>query len=330
MEKIYFYRFIFYNLICTFAPLKKNTQISTVLNAAKNTLSIKSIFLDFKEITKAGLAISVLFSSIAGYLLGVDSDHPFQWSVLAVLAVGGYCMVGASNAFNQVIEKDIDSLMDRTKNRPVPSGRMSPKVALLVASLLTILGIALLYTINAKSAMFAAISIFLYTSIYTPLKTVTSLSVFVGAFPGAIPFMLGWVAATGEFGIEAGTLFLIQFFWQFPHFWSIGWFLYEDYEKAGIFMLPTGKKDNGTALQIILYTIWLIIASLLPVLGFTGQLFISPIAAVLVFLLGIWMLFYAVKLYKLRTAKAARTLMLVSVSYISLLQIVFIVDKFLR
>ncbi len=300
------------------------------MNAAKNTLSIKSIFLDFKEITKAGLAISVLFSSIAGYLLGVDSEHPFKWSVLAVLAVGGYCMVGASNAFNQVIEKDIDSLMDRTKNRPVPSGRMSPKVALLVASLLTILGIALLYTINAKSAMFAAISIFLYTSVYTPLKTVTSLSVFVGAFPGAIPFMLGWVAATGEFGIEAGTLFLIQFFWQFPHFWSIGWFLYEDYEKAGIFMLPTGKKDKGTALQIILYTIWLIIASLLPVLGFTGQLFISPIAAVLVFLLGVWMLYYAVRLYKLRTAKAARTLMLVSVSYISLLQIVFIIDKFLR
>lgn len=330
MKKIYFYRLIFYNLICTFAPLKKNTQNTTVLNAAKNTLSIKSIFLDFKEITKAGLAISVLFSSIAGYLLGVDSDHPFKWSVLAVLAIGGYCMVGASNAFNQVIEKDIDSLMDRTKNRPVPSGRMSPKVALLVASLLTIVGISLLYTINAKSAMFAAISIFLYTSVYTPLKTVTSLSVFVGAFPGAIPFMLGWVAATGEFGIEAGTLFLIQFFWQFPHFWAIGWFLYEDYEKAGIFMLPTGKKDKGTALQIILYTIWLIIASLLPVLGFTGQLFISPIAAVLVFLLGVWMLFYAVRLYKLRTAKAARTLMLVSVSYISLLQIVFIVDKFLR
>ncbi|GGE97842.1 heme o synthase [Flavobacterium limi] len=300
------------------------------MNAAKNTISLKSIFLDFKEITKAGLAISVLFSSIAGYLLGVNSDNPFQWSVLAVLMIGGYCMVGASNAFNQVIEKDIDSLMDRTKNRPVPSGRMSPKAALLVASLLTITGIVLLYTINAKSAMFAAVSIFLYTSVYTPLKTVTSLSVFVGAFPGAIPFMLGWVAATGEFGIEAGTLFLIQFFWQFPHFWAIGWFLYEDYEKAGIFMLPTGKKDKGTALQVILYTVWLIIASLLPVFGYTGQLLISPIAAVLVFLLGLWMLFYAVRLYQLRTAKSARTLMLVSVSYISLLQIVYIVDKFLR
>lgn len=300
------------------------------MSATKNTISLKSIFLDFKEITKAGLAISVLFSSIAGYLLGVNADHPFSWSVLAVLSIGGYCMVGASNAFNQVIEKDIDSLMDRTKNRPVPSGRMSSRMALALAILLTVIGISLLYTINAKSAMFAAISIFLYTSLYTPLKTVTSLSVFVGAFPGAIPFMLGWVAATGDFGIEAGTLFLIQFFWQFPHFWAIGWFLYEDYEKAGIFMLPTGKKDKGTAMQIMLYTIWLIIASLLPVLGYTGQLFLTPIAAVLVFLLGLWMLFYAVRLYQLQTAKAARTLMLVSVSYISLLQIVYIVDKFLR
>ena len=120
------------------------------MNATQNTLSLKSIFLDFKEITKAGLAISVLFSSIAGYLLGVNDEHPFQWSVLAVLSIGGYCMVGASNAFNQVIEKDIDALMDRTKNRPVPSGRMSPKTALFVASLLTIIGVALLYTINAK------------------------------------------------------------------------------------------------------------------------------------------------------------------------------------
>ena len=300
------------------------------MNTTQNTLTLKSVFLDFKEITKAGLAISVLFSSIAGYFLGVNEQNPFQWSVLLMLIVGGYCMVGASNAYNQVIEKDIDALLDRTKNRPVPSGRMSPRGALVVASLLTIVGISLLYMINPKSAMFGAISIFLYTSVYTPLKTVTSLSVFVGAFPGAIPFMLGWVAATGDFGIEAGTLFLIQFFWQFPHFWAIGWFLYEDYEKAGIFMLPTGKKDQGTALQIILYSVWLIVASLLPALGYTGRFYITPVAAVLVFLLGLWMLFYAVKLYKIKTAKAARTLMLVSVSYITLLQLVYIIDKFLR
>lgn len=295
-----------------------------------STISIKSIYIDFKAITKAGLAISVVFSSIAGFVLGTTDFDFFSWFVLLKLAVGGYCMVGASNAFNQVIEKDLDALMDRTKNRPIPAGKMSLSVAMIIASLLTIVGIFLLYTINPRTAMFGAISIFLYTSVYTPLKTVTSLAVFVGAFPGAIPFMLGWVAATGNFGIEAGTLFLIQFFWQFPHFWAIGWFLYEDYEKAGFFMLPTGKKDNGTALQIILYTIWLIIASLLPVLGYTGQLYITRIAGVVVFLLGIWMLYYAVRLYKLRTAKAARTLMLVSVSYITLLQLVYIFDKFLR
>lgn len=263
-------------------------------------------------------------------MLGINDLHSLNWMILFKLAIGGYCMVGASNAFNQVIEKDLDALMDRTKNRPVPSGRMSKGSALLVASFLTVIGLVLLYTINPKTAMFGAISIFLYTSVYTPLKTMTSLSVFVGAFPGAIPFMLGWVAATGEFGIEAGTLFLIQFFWQFPHFWAIGWFLYEDYEKAGFFMLPTGKKDKGTALQVILYTIWLILASLLPVLGFTGRLYITPVAAVVVLILGLWMLFYAFRLYKLRTAKAARTLMLVSVLYITLLQLVYIIDKFLR
>jgi protoheme IX farnesyltransferase len=300
------------------------------LSSTPHSISIKSIYIDFKAITKAGLAISVVFSSIAGFLLGVPDFHSLHWIVLVKLAIGGYCMVGASNAYNQVIEKDLDALMDRTKNRPVASGRMAPNVALVVASILTLIGIALLYTINPKTAMFGAISIFLYTSIYTPLKTLTPLSVFVGAIPGAIPFMLGWVAATGNFGIEAGTLFLIQFFWQFPHFWAIGWFLFEDYEKAGFFMLPTGKKDNGTALQILLYTVWLIVASLLPSLGYTGQLFISPVAAVLVFLLGLWMLFYAVKLYKLRTAKAARTLMLVSVSYITLLQFIYIFDKILR
>jgi len=165
---------------------------------------------------------------------------------------------------------------------------------------------------------------------YTPLKTVTPLSVFVGAFPGAIPFMLGWVAATGHFGIEAGTLFIIQFFWQFPHFWAIGWFLYDDYKKAGFFMLPTGKKDKKTALQTILYTIWMIIASIIPAFGFTGELFLSKIAAVVVVLLGLWMLFYTFKLYKDMDAKAARKLMIVSVSYISLLQIVYVLDKFLR
>jgi len=307
----------------------KNTN-PYALNAAANTFSIKTLTTDFLEITKARLAVSVVFSSLAGFMLGVVDFQDSGWLILLKLAVGGYCMVGASNAYNQVIEKNLDALMDRTRNRPIPAGRMTSNTALFIASLLTLMGIAILYTINPKTAMFGAISIFLYTSVYTPLKTMTPLSVFVGAFPGAIPFMLGWVAATGNFGIEAGTLFLIQFFWQFPHFWAIGWFLYEDYEKAGFFMLPSGKKDTSTALQIILYTVWLMIASLLPVLGYTGDFFISPISAVVIFVLGLWMLYYAIRLYKTRTAKAARTLMLVSVSYITLLQIVYIIDKFLR
>jgi protoheme IX farnesyltransferase len=296
-----------------------------------NTLpSIKSIFTDFKEITKAGLAISVVFSSLAGYLLGIHEFNTSSVYVLIMLAIGGYCMVGASNAYNQIIEKDLDALMDRTKNRPIPSGRMSVNTAFTIATILTIIGLVILYMINPKSAMFGAISIFLYTCVYTPLKTVTSLSVFVGAFPGAIPFMLGWVAATNDFGIEAGTLFLIQFFWQFPHFWAIGWFLFEDYKKGGFYMLPTGKRDKGTAMQIILYTLWLTATSILPSFGYTGRLYLMPVSAVIVALLGLWMLIYAIKLYKNKTDKCAKTLMLVSVAYISLIQVVYISDKFLR
>ena len=290
----------------------------------------KSLYKDFVEITKARLSISVVVSTIAGYLLGFNEEHPFQWLVLVLLVVGGYCMVGASNVFNQIIEIELDAKMDRTKNRPLPSGRITKQNAFILGCVLTVLGLAILYNVNPKTAMFGAISIFMYVSLYTPLKTLTPLSVFVGAFPGAIPFMLGWVAATGHFGIEAGTLFIIQFFWQFPHFWAIGWFLYDDYKKAGFFMLPTGKKDKKTALQTILYTIWMILASIIPAFGFTGNLILSKTAAVIVFLLGLWMLFYAVQLHKQMDSKAARKLMIVSVSYISLLQIIYVIDKFLR
>ena len=282
---------------------------------------------DFKEITKMRLSISVVFSSVAGYFLGTSQ---IDWLVVGMLAVGGYFMVGASNAFNQVMEKDLDALMDRTKNRPVASGRMSVKTALSVAILFTVLGLVTLFYINPQTAMFGGISIFMYVLLYTPLKTKTPLSVFVGAFPGAIPYMLGWVAATNDFGIEPGTLFMIQFFWQFPHFWAIGWFLFDDYKKGGFFMLPTGKRDKGTAIQIILYTVWTILISIVPAFGVTGGLYLSPLAAVVVGGLGLFMLYWAIKLYQKRDAKTAKKLMLSSVTYITLLQIVFVVDKFLR
>lgn len=273
------------------------------------------------------LSLSVVFSSMAGYLLGAEI---VDFSILILLAFGGYFMVGASNIFNQIIEKDLDSLMDRTKNRPIPAGRISVTNAFAMGCVFTVFGIGILYFINQQTAMFAAISIFLYTCVYTPLKTKTPLSVFVGAIPGAIPFMLGWVAATNNFGIEAGTLFAIQFFWQFPHFWAIGWFLFDDYKKGGFFMLPTGKQDRGTAKQVIMYSIWTLLVSIVPAFGFTGRLQLSIVASVIVFLLGLGMLYYAIQLYKKMTVLSARHLMLVSVIYITLLQIIYVVDKFIR
>jgi len=295
--------------------------------ASNSSISTASIISDFKEITKMRLSLSVVFSSLAGYLLGTET---VSFYILILLAFGGYFMVGASNTFNQIIEKDLDALMNRTKNRPIPSGRMSVKSAFILAIIFTILGVAILYIINPQTAMFGAISIFLYTSAYTPLKTKTPLSVFVGAIPGAIPFMLGWVAATNDFGIEPGTLFMLQFFWQFPHFWAIGWFLHDDYQKAGFNMLPTGKRDKATAVQTILYTVWTIIVSILPVFGFTGKLQLTVLGAFVVLLLGLGMLYYAFQLFKKMTAVAARQLMLASVLYITLVQIVYVLDKFIR
>lgn len=299
--------------------------MKTAVGSTKSN-AIALIFADFKEITKARLAISVVFSSIAGYFLGA---YEIQWLQVVLLAFGGYCMVGASNAYNQVIERDLDALMKRTKNRPIPTGRISVKSAMTMAIVLTLLGVMALYLLNPKTAMFGAISIFLYTSVYTPLKTITPLAVFVGAIPGAIPFMLGWVAATDDFGIEPGTLFMIQFFWQFPHFWALGWMLDDDYRSGGFKMLPTGKKDGATVLQIIMYTIWMMVVSVIPVFGITGRLQLSVIAAVIVFLMGAVMLGFAFRLYSKRDNASARKLMLASVSYITLMQIVYVIDKFL-
>ncbi len=309
-------------------------QLLYLCTAKKMSLSVtqtqsvpQTLVRNFTEITKFRLSVSVVFSSVAGYLLGADT---VDYYILLLLCIGGYCMVGASNIFNQIIERNLDALMDRTKDRPIPAGRMQVNSALALGVLLTIIGLVVLYTINPITSMFGAISIFLYVSLYTPLKTKTPLSVFVGAFPGAIPFMLGWVAATNNFGIEPGTLFMIQFFWQFPHFWAIGWFLYEDYQKGGFFMLPTGKRDKGTAVQVVLYTIWTVLASLIPAFGVTGKLYITSVSAVIIGILGIGLLYYAIQLFRKKTNKAAKQLMLASVSYITLLQVVYVIDKFIR
>ena len=298
---------------------------STVISNSK--ISTKTLISDLRQLLKVGLSLSVVFSSIAGYLLAVET---VSFYILILLSLGGFFMVGASNAFNQIIEKDTDSLMQRTKNRPLPTGRMTVNFALTIAIVFTISGLGILYSINPKTALFGAMSIFLYTCVYTPLKSVTPLTVFVGAIPGAIPFMLGWVAATGNFGIEAGFLFMIQFFWQFPHFWAIGWLQYEEYKKAGFSMLPMNSKNEAAVKQIILYTVIMIIVSIAPVLKVTGDFYIYPLTAIIVALLGGIMLFYGIKLYKSQLNTDARKLMLASVLYITLVQIVYVFDKFLH
>ena len=291
-----------------------------------SSLNISQTINDFFQLTKLRLSTSVVFSSLAGYLLASDK---LETQVLLGLFFGGFAMVGASNAFNQLIEKNKDSLMIRTQNRPLPSGRMSNIVAATIATVLAVFGILILQYINFKTAFFGALSIFLYTCIYTPLKSVTSLSVFVGAFPGAIPFMLGWVAATGSFGIEPGILFMIQFFWQFPHFWAIGWMVDEDYKNAGFKMLPTGRPNKTSAFLIVFYSLWTIIISILPYTRYSGDLNLSAQAAFALIMIGCCFFYFALKLMQLKTKKAARNLMYASIVYISLLQIIYVLDKWI-
>jgi protoheme IX farnesyltransferase len=281
---------------------------------------------DFSELTKFRLSVTVVISSIAGYFLAVDTVH---YPTLLLLLVGGYAMVGASNVFNQVFEKDLDGLMERTMNRPLPRERIQPNTALFIGVVLTLIGIAALYIINIKTAFFASISIFLYACLYTPLKQRTSLSVFVGAFPGAIPFMLGWVAATNEFGIEPGVLFMVQFFWQFPHFWAIGWVMHDQYENAGFKMLPSGKPDQITAFQIVFYTFWTVLISLIPAFQYTGKLYLTLPAACLVGVLGVFFLHAGIQLMYLKTDKAARFLIRASIIYITGIQLIYVLDKFI-
>jgi len=297
------------------------------LQTITKTIALPSVWSDFKQLTKVGLSLSVVFSSVAGYLLAAQT---IDYKTVILLAVGGYCVVGASNAFNQIIEKEPDAIMTRTKNRPIPAGRMSVNVAMIIAISMVSIGLLMLFNINGKTALFGAISVFLYTSAYTPLKPVTPLAVFVGAIPGAIPFMLGWVAATGQFGIEAGVLFMIQFFWQFPHFWAIGWLQFDEYKKAGFNMMPTNEKNKKATKLIILYTIIMLLVSIVPVFRITGKLYLLPLSAIIIFFLGLIMLYYGLKLHKEQSDLMARKLMLSSVLYITLIQIIFVIDKFLH
>ena len=277
-----------------------------------------------KELTKFRLTLSVVFSSFISYFLGASEVNLIQ---LFYLIAGGILIVSSSNIFNQIIERDLDKLMKRTQNRPLPKKEITPKLALFLAILSALIGLIFMYLINLKVAILAAVSIFLYTAIYTPMKLISPLSVFVGAIPGAFPFMIGWVAATNEIGIEALTLFLMQFFWQFPHFWSIGWSQNSDYEKAGFKMLPTGKKDKSTSAQILFYSIWAVLITIVPYFGITGELKLSLAGVCSVIILGAILVYRAYILFLDGKNENANKLMLTSVIYLTLVQLTFLFDK---
>ena len=277
-----------------------------------------------KELIKFRLTLSVVFSSFISYFLGANS---IDYITILLLIFGGIFIVSSSNIFNQIIEKDLDKLMYRTMNRPLPKNEITQNTALFLAISSALIGLTFMYLININVAILAALSIFLYTAVYTPMKLISPLSVFVGAIPGAFPFMIGWVAATNQIGVEAITLFLMQFFWQFPHFWSIGWAQSTDYKKAGFKMLPTGRKDKSTSAQILFYSIWAVLVSIVPFFGITGELQLSYIGLTAVILLGIILIYKSYILFLDGTNENAKKLMFTSVIYLTCVQLTFLLDK---
>ena len=277
-----------------------------------------------KELIKFRLTLSVVFSFFISYFLGTNS---IDYMTLLLLIFGGILIVSSSNIFNQIIEKDLDKLMSRTMNRPLPKNEITQNTALFLAISSALIGLTFMYLININVAILAALSIFLYTAVYTPMKLISPLSVFVGAIPGAFPFMIGWVAATNQIGVEAITLFLMQFFWQFPHFWSIGWAQSTDYKKAGFKMLPTGRKDKSTSAQILFYSIWAVLVSIVPFFGITGELQLSYIGLTAVILLGIILIYKSYILFIDGKNENAKKLMFTSVIYLTCVQLTFLLDK---
>lgn len=280
---------------------------------------------DIAALFKVRLGFFVVMSAILGWFMAVET---LDLKSFLLLTIGGYLLTGASNGLNQVIEKRVDGLMERTAERPLPTGRMEPWQAILYSVLAGVIGLGCLFTLNPLSGWLGVAALVSYAFIYTPLKSRSNLSVFVGAFPGALPPMIGYVAATGDFGIEPGTLFAVQFMWQFPHFWAIAWLAHDDYQKAGYHMLPfRAGRTEESAWQILMYTAFCIPASLLPWALPTGSPMVGNIALSVAILCGIGFMIPAVKLYRTLDRKHARQLMFASFAYLPVVQIAYVLDK---
>jgi protoheme IX farnesyltransferase len=279
---------------------------------------------DYQQLMKLNLSMLVVSSSVVGYVIVPELKVEF-WPLL-LLFLGGLLVTSAANASNEILEVDTDKIMKRTQIRPLPAARMNRTEAIIFSILTLCIGLAILYTFNLKSALLALFCYVLYVFVYTPLKKISPISVFVGAFPGSLPCLIGWVAATDHMGsIAAWTLFIIQFFWQFPHFWAIAWIGHEDYEKAGMKMLPSqGKVGQFTASQCVLYSAILIPMSALPMVAGLGG-WISVIG-----LIGgaSWMLYKSILFLKDTSDANARQVMFSSFVYLPVVLITLVVDKY--
>jgi protoheme IX farnesyltransferase len=304
--------------------LEESINLNSQSLPEENNIQVKkySKFSDIIQFTKFRLASLVVLSAALCYLFGADE---INYSSLTMLIIGGFFVTAASNGFNQIIEKDLDKLMNRTSKRPLPDGRMSLTDAYIISITFGVVGLAILYIwLGLACFLLGLFALASYTFIYTPLKQKTPFAVFVGAFPGAIPPLLGYVAATGRFDIAAWLVFGIQFLWQFPHFWAIAWVLDDDYKKAGFKMLPSKEgRDKNSAFQIMVYTFSLIPIVLLPyyfhLTGITST--------ILNIIFGILFSYQSVKLYQDCSLKSSKNLMFGSFAYLPLVQLAMYLDK---
>ncbi|HEV8504738.1 MAG TPA: heme o synthase [Chitinophagaceae bacterium] len=279
---------------------------------------------DYSQLIKPSLSIMVVFSSVIGYLLAPKVVE-YDWKMIALLFVAGLLVTGSANAINQVVEKDTDAMMKRTAKRPVASGRMSVGEGWAFAIVTGAIGILMLGNFfNWLSAGIALFSLFLYAFIYTPLKKVSSISVLVGAVPGALPCLIGWAAGNDALSSGGWVLFLLQFMWQFPHFWAIAWIAHKDYAKAGFKLLPSELGPTKyTAIQTIIYSLLLIPVGVIPYfIGMSGT-----VSFVIVAIANVFMVWRCVQLYRNMDVPSARRVMFSSYIYLPVVLLALLADK---
>jgi protoheme IX farnesyltransferase len=286
--------------------------------------TIQERFTDYTQLIKLRLSLLVVFSASMAYLWATDRHvNPLT---IWLLSIGGFLITGAANTFNQIIERKSDKLMKRTSTRPLPNGRMSLSEALIFGIVLGIIGALCLFKINMLCGLLGVLAMLIYAAIYTPLKKITPLTIFPGAIAGSLPVVIGCVAATGEITKGAVILFAIQFIWQFPHTWSIAWLLDDEYNKAGIRMLPTsGGRNKASAVIILLSTFLIIPAGLLLYMYQSAGVNVTWALV----LAGVVFSGFAYKLYAERTNKYALRLMFGSFAYLPFVLIVLVLAKFL-